>query len=235
MTVGLPGFAGQLVEFALVEQSAEMNRFVEHFSQITDRIGVYSAGQNDFAFVDPARERRRLQQDLRKREYYDGETDGYFPEYTVPEANYIAQRYARYRMIVLSNFLTISGSVQSFEEPLRALFTDLRAGSAAILLGARGQHYKQIYDDFLRLAQQCGLRPLRDVPEELGRDNYEFTAPIIKQAQYRVFSHLAKRVGDENLELSSKHPDYWSPDPHPKKRVEFAMRVYRMGKWPGKE
>jgi hypothetical protein len=153
-------------------------------------------------------------------------------EYLPEEANYVAQRYARYRMIIFSNFFTLEDAVHAFESPLRALLSDLRTGSVVIVVGARGNHYQGIYGDLTRVAKECGMFGLSDVQEVLGRDSYSVAAPVIKQAQYRVYEHLEKIVGKDQLGHSREYPDYWSPEPNPRKRVDFALHVFRKGEWP---
>ena len=239
VVVGSEELAQQTTHFTIVERNTGMCGFMNRFNQTMGRSGPFRADIDDFSIIDFASKRIGIYYHLLDEEYYDSERDEHFLEYSPEEANYIAQQYARYRMVVFSNFLTLSDSVQTFEKPLRALLSDLQTGSVVIVLGGRSSRYNKIYCDFADIANEYDMFALSDLPDELGRDDYAIAAPIIKQAQYNVYKHLEKIVGQNQLEFLGsseypdyKYPDYCSPAPNPKKRVDFALRVFRKGRWP---
>jgi hypothetical protein len=57
MTVGSGELAQQTTHFTIIERSAEMCRFMHHFSEFTGRSGPFGSDQSDFSLVDPAAER----------------------------------------------------------------------------------------------------------------------------------------------------------------------------------
>jgi len=221
----------QTTHFSIIEKSPEMCRFMHRFGEFTERSGPSCSGRFDFSLVDPPAEREELLRRLLNEEYYDYETGDSYSEYLPEEANWIAQRHARFRLVIFSNFFTLEDSVQAFEQPLRSLLLDLRPGSGVIVIGARGSHYPKIYSDLISIAEDAGLVCLDSVPGVLGRNEYEVAARVIKKAQHQVYVHLESIVGKDQLSQDG-YPDYWSPEPHPKKRVDFALRVFRKGNWP---
>lgn len=229
---GIEAFASQEIHVAVVERSREMTRFLHNFSEITHRPGPFGADQDDFATIDPAADRTALREYLLRQEYYDPSGDEYYTEYSPDEANYIAQRHARYRLVMFSNFLTLGDTVHQFEASLRALFLDLRYGSVVIVLGARGTQYEAIYKELETLAQDCGLKHLADISQEMGSQSYSEAAPVIKRSQHNVFCHLERVAGVARILRHKSYPDYWNPLPSSKKRSKFGLRIFRKGGWP---
>lgn len=141
----------------------------------------------------------------------------------------------RYRLVVMSNFLTLNSSVDTYRQELQMLFRDLRPGAIAIVLGATGDAYQHIYGQVADLAVGAGLiRGPRWDTDDLGRAD-ETAAQRIKLCQYRVYQHLVSIIGDKNLQKDNAWPDYWSPVPSQRARPQFALRVFRKGRWPGVE
>jgi hypothetical protein len=138
----------------------------------------------------------------------------------------------RFRFLVFSNFFTIADTVRSLRQPIQTLFNDLRFGSVAIILGATGVKYRDIYRSLTEIACSAGLLPLPEVAPILGAGSYPHAAAIIKLAQHQVFEHLTDIAGEGALARGNDWPDYWDPTPSRRKRTEFALRVFRKGPWP---
>jgi hypothetical protein len=224
--------AGQHVELCVVERSPAMNRFLHAFSEFANRSGPFGADVADFANLNPPQERESFRQFLSRSEYYDPETKEYVSQYAPEEVDSIAQRHGRFRLVVLSNFLTLDETLRQFEPTLRALFSDLRSGSYVVVLGGKGNHYGKIYEALTALVRDCGFIALPEVPRILGKEKNLEAAKIIKICQNEVFRHLENTAGTRRIVRDSKHPDYWEREPHPKKQTKFSLHVFRKGKWP---
>ena len=252
---GLPELVHQEVSFSIVENSPSMAHFMHLFSEYCGRPGPFGADIIDFKHVNPREERQRLFWRLRNAEFYDPESGEYYDEYLPEEANFIAQRHQRYRMMIFSNFFTTERSVEEFREPLSALLSDARPGTVVLIIGARSSHYPEIYRQLTTISEQSGFQQLFEIPEILKpSQRTEQVQSLIKRIQFEVFAHLNEIIGNnlpKKLQCSDyryvesaaqsqwgiqfpgsiKWPDYWSPQPNPKKRLAFAIRIYRKGKW----
>lgn len=245
----------QETHFSIVESSASMRRFMHLFSEHCLRPGPFGADITDFVKINPSLERKELQRHLRNEEYYDASDDEYYSEYSLEEANTIAQKHQRYRIVVFSNFFTVSQTLQKYEPTLNILLSDLNGGATVLVLGARGNQYEEIYRRLNELGEQNGLIKLIILREILGNSPQINEAQTeIKRCQHAIFQHLEQVVGVDNLPESVKlmnyqhrrfaermrielpstirWPDYRNPMPDPAKRVKFSLNVYRKGKWP---
>jgi len=249
----LPELEHQEVSFNIVESSPSMARFMHLFSEYCKRPGPFGANIIDFKHVNPRKARQGLLWNLRNKEFYDPESGEYYLEYFPEEANFIAQRYQRYRMMIFSNFFTTEGTVEEFRESLGALLSDARPGTVALIIGAQGRHYSKIYRQLTTISERNGFRQIFEIPEILRPGpRTKQVQSLIKKFQFEVFSHLEKVSGKSlprelrsvnyryakfaiqweiQIPESIKWPDYWSPQPNPKKKLTFAIRVYRKGKW----
>ncbi len=215
---------------AAVERSGPMISFSHYLSELGDRHGPFGADFRDFSGLDLSAARSsyfhpyEVQWDPETREYVEVDNPS-----SLDEANSMF----RYRIVVMSNFLTVDSSVDGYRQELERLFRDLRPGAIAIVLGATGDAYQQIYRQLAQLAHNAGLTSARGWhTDSLGRKS-EAASRRIKLSQYRVFAHLASIAGAEALEKGKAWPDYWSPDPSPRARPQFALRVFRKGRWLG--
>jgi hypothetical protein len=247
--------ASQNTHFGIVESSSSMRRLMHWLSEHCQRPGPYGADITDFAEVNPPATRKELEQSLRRREYYDASVDDYYYEYTTEEANFIANRHQRYRMVIFSNFFTVDHVIDQFEKAITALFADLSSGAVVMILGGTGGQYKKVYSRLIELAQNSGLRRLTELDGSLGAGTQAARAQEeIKKRQHAVYRHLLRIVSDRQLpealvtsdypyaEFANqigldlpptiRWPDYWNPAPFPGKRVEFSLHVFRKGKWP---
>jgi len=144
-----------------------------------------------------------------------------------------ANRLHRYRLVVLSNFLSIGNSVARYRPQLESLFADLRPGAAVLVLGATGDDYLRIYRRVSRIAREHALLPVSAQEVRMYRAYADLKASErIKFMQYQVFAYLADLAGDTALARDPECPDYWSPLPSPKSKPKFAFRLFRKGRWP---
>lgn len=252
---GIPEFAAQSTHFGIVERSDSMRRLMHWLSEHCRRPGPYEADITDFSEINPPAARKALEQSRGGKEYYDASVDDYYYEYSTEEADFIANRHQRYRMVIFSNFFTVSHVIDQFEKALTALFADLSSGAVVLILGATGSQYQKVYSRLTTLAQINGLRKLTELDVCLGQDTQVAKAQEeIKKCQHAVFQHLLHITGRQHLPETLKAsefpytefakqiklkipatirwPDYWNPAPFPGKRVEFSFHVFRKGKWP---
>jgi hypothetical protein len=225
-------FIGQDLTITIVERSRNMQRFLHYFSEWSRRLGPFGADRYDFSTFDPITERKKLKKSLQSQEWYDSASDEYFLEYTPDEANRIAQRQHRYRFIIFSNFFTVGENVNQLSKQIQCLFSDLQYGGTVIVLGARGSHYRTIYDSLMKLAKASGMHSLPKVETVLGPQSYNHAAQIIKSTQNNIYLYLTKLCGESALPKTREYPDYWNPAPYKGKQTKFALRVYRKGRWP---
>ncbi|MDP3104324.1 MAG: hypothetical protein Q8M95_06925 [Candidatus Methanoperedens sp.] len=228
----IAAFLCQETEVKVIESSPSMCHFIHHFSECTKRRGPFHAHKKDFALVDPVSERISLRKELQRMEYYDGSVNEYFDEYSPKEVNEIVQREERYRLVILSNFLTLNETVSKFEPNLRALFSDLRGGSSVIIVGGRGIQYEKIYADLMSIAKSSGLTNMTELPTTLGSTSYSTAAGIIKRCQNNIYQHLEQLTGNKSLSRTKDYPDYWNAEPSKKRRPDFRLQVFRKGRWP---
>lgn len=249
-------FAQQTTQISIAESSQAMSRFMHHFSEYSIRPGPFRADIADFADLNPAAKRQKLEQHLRQQDYYDPSSDEFYSEYLPDEANRIANLHQRFRIVIFSNFFTLNETVKTFSNTLDTLYSDLNAGSVVLIIGAVGNQYEKIYNSLSKIAEQHRLSRLFELPETLGENPAVKQAQrVVKNAQNSVYQFLEQIAGAENLpqqiarskyyhcEFVESHcrnnfsdiipwPDYWNPEPNPKKRMTFGFRVYRKGRWP---
>jgi hypothetical protein len=175
----------------------------------------------------------RHQRQNEVEQWWNEETQQYEEIYDPVGAAADAERLFPYRLVVLSNFLTLDSEVEQFEKELRMLSEDLKAGGMVMVLGATGDSYQRVYKRLTILAQDAGLRKAAWHTDVLGdiEPGDEMTR-VIKAAQYRVYRHVEQLVSPGSLKRDKAWPDYWDPKPSPKARPRFALRVFRSGRWP---
>jgi hypothetical protein len=220
-------------QLACVERSQSMVRFFHSFSEFSGRRGPFSPIVADFEGLDLASRRAWYQRQNETERYWDEETRQYEEIYNPVTAAADAERLFRYRLIVLSNFLTLESEVARFEPELRALFEDLKAGGVVLVLGATGDSYQKLYERLSSLAHSAGLTEAGWHTDSLGRiEPDDEAAVVIKAAQHCVYQHIERLVGSSSLPRGKDWPDYWDARPSPKARPQFALRLFRSGRWP---
>jgi hypothetical protein len=253
-------FILQTPTIEVVEQSYAMNRFRWDFASfVLERsascfgaggfteddyksVAPYVEKMGDFSSIDLQYERQTMCDDLRDeidRAFPEGES---WPPYMPSEAHDIAQAHGRYRLLVLSNFLTQESIVDDLESVLRQLFSDLNTGSCVLVIGAsKGEKYKKVYDRLSEIMEESGLWQLREPSQEFGKKKNNEADSVIKSMQNTVYMNIEKIAGVMKLPRTASlsgpdreftYPDYWEPLPSSKKRSGFGLRVFRNGKWP---
>lgn len=193
---GIPELKLPRPELACVEQSPAMVHFFHGFSEYSQRRGPFNPIETDFTDLRLPAKRAWYRRQNEVEGYWDGETEQYEEIYCPGSAYADAERLFRFRLVVLSNFLTLESDVERFESELRSLFEDLRPGGVVIVLGATGDSYQKIYEQLSLVAQNAGLTEAGWHSDDLGELDPEDTAPyIIKMAQHRVYLHIERLVG----------------------------------------
>ena len=205
---------------------------MHHFSEYCGRRGPFGPSISDFTALDFRAKRQSYFRNNRYKTYWDDNTE----EYEDWDDSYLTAEESnslfRYRLIVFSNFLTLGDTVAQFEKELRALFDDLRPGSVVIILGAAGNDYQEIYKRLAQMARDAQMRHDEWDTDGLGGQVNEDIAVRIKDAQYAVYCHLKGLANTPPLPQTQQWPDYWKPEPSPRARNNFALRVFRRGNWP---
>lgn len=233
---GIPELKLPRPQLACVEQSPSMVHFFHEFSEYCERRGPFAPLEMDFTDLRLPSKRAWYRRQNEVEEYWDGETGQYEEIYSPGSAYGDAERLFRFRLVVLSNFLTLESEVEKFEPELRSLFQDLRAGGVVVVLGATGDSYQKIYQQLSLVAQNARLAEAGWHSDDLGELDAEDKAPyIIKTAQNRVYQHIERLVGLDALERTPAWPDYWNAQPSLRARPRFALRVFRSGRWPRSE
>ena len=229
---GIPELTIPAPTLDCVENSQAMSNFIHYFSEFYHRRGPFGPTISDFSGLDFQAEREFHFRNSRYETYWDEFTQQYEEWYEPQIASESASRLFRYRLIVFSNFLTLGDSVETFEEEIRKLFNDLRSGSVVIVLGGTGGHYSYVYERLAELAKDARMNLDSWDTNELGKSIEGRYAARIKSAQNDVYRHLENMAGAAALPRRKEWPDYWTPEPSPRARNRFALRVYRCGRWP---
>lgn len=218
-------------ELHCIEQSHSMVWFFHRFSEHCGRSGPFRPEFADFRGLNLSERRAWQRRQYEYEEWWNPETEEYEEVYVGIDP--AVEALFRYRLIIFSNFLTTNSKVSQLERKLSALFQELSAGSVVLILGGTGDNYQQIYASIAQIAKREGLRESNWHTDGLAAEkNSEEAAGIIKQAQYRVYLYLESLVGSDALAKNKSFPDYWNPQPSPKARPKFALRVFRRGRWP---
>jgi hypothetical protein len=216
-------------ELHCIEQSQSMVWFFHRFSEYCGRPGPFRPEFDNFQGLNLSEMRAWHRSQNEYEEWWNSETEEYEEVYVGIDP--AVEALFRYRLVIFSNFLTTNSQVSQLDGELGALFRELNAGSVVVILGGTGDNYQQIYDGIAQIARREGLRQSNWRTDSLGK-YVEEAAEIIKQAQHRVYLHLESLVGSDALVKSRCFPDYWNPQPSPKTRPKFALRVFRRGRWP---
>ena len=185
---------------------------------------------DDFGKLEPSRERKESLQALRNAEetHFD-EVAGQWASdqlYLPDEANYVAQSQHRYRLITFSNFLTTVKTVKCFEPNLVDVLRDAKPGSVMLVLGARKDHYPEVYQCTDRLAEPAGFK-LVIQGETVSCANSEFACRVFEEG--RQFYELLQRLSPNNDDATKgvrKNFEGPAPGHFPKSEVR-AYRKHR--------
>lgn len=157
----------QPARLACVECAGEMNHLRHHLAEILHGLGspkevlAMCGHLMDFQSIQPARERKELESELRNSydDYYNDRLDEWEsePRYTPEEANRIANAQHRYRLFTFSNFLTTSSVVERFRPNLEDILGDAQPGSVVLVIGGNGGDYPNVYRKIGDLARKAGF------------------------------------------------------------------------------
>ena len=190
-----------------VESSYSTNWLRHHLAEI-----IYARSQQkskgvikmchalqDFGKILPTQERKASRKHLLWEDVYFDEVLGVEESRHSPdEANQIAQSLHRYRLITFSNFLTSKKMVkETFRSNLDVIFRDANPGTAVLVLGAKDNHYPQIYKEVDCIAEQAG-----------------FQRKIAGERISVQDSGIADRIFEEGLQFY-KHLQYLAPNKNP--------------------
>jgi hypothetical protein len=190
----------QPTNIACVELDPSTNhlrhRLAEYLYEATGRespaVLALCNAREDFKSISPDGERARRRDSLRwqEDEYYDEESETWVGDscYTADEANDIAQALHRYRLIVISNFLTTVGSVKLFESTIREVLTDACPGTVVVVVGGKDGEYQDIYQYLNSLTEPAGFR--LQVSQEKVSSSETAVANKVYEVGQQVFQHL---------------------------------------------
>jgi hypothetical protein len=220
-------------ELNCVERSEAMVHFFHRFSKFSGRAAPLNATFTEFQSLNLSGVRafHRSQSEI-QTQWDEGTQD--FEEVYNPWAAEESDALFRYRLVILSNFLTLEAGVEKLQEELRGLFHDLKPGAVAIVLGARGHPYPQIYRRVAAIAREAGLTDAgRWQTDTLGHiDADHQIARRIKESQYQVYLHLERLVKAQVLQQSEHWADYGNPGTTRRAQPNFGLRLFRRGRWP---
>ncbi|OGO05079.1 MAG: hypothetical protein A2Y73_01845 [Chloroflexi bacterium RBG_13_56_8] len=212
-----------------IELSQEMIRFCHHFAEYSNRFGPFRATFPDFHGVDFPQIRQWERYRLAREGYDDPSTGEFEFDSTEAEAHDYAVALFRYRMVILSNFLTLGDTVDTFQNEILSLFRDVNPGAVVVIVGAYGSPYPDIYAKVEIMAQRSGIRHIQWVDEILGEQSWPQFAKRMKQFHYAIFEHIT-RFCDSNTLPREAYLDYWCPIPSTRYHPKFGLRVFRKGK-----
>ena len=160
-------------DITCVESATEMNHIRHKVAEFLAIRGAprsvlgMTGGIHDFSTILPARQRRELEDSLRRQydEWYDDQREEWHidPVYTLEEANREASSYQRYRLFTFSNFLTTPEIILRFQANFEDILADAHAGSVLLTIGAKGGCYPAIQRHVAELAEAAGFRRLKRV------------------------------------------------------------------------
>ena len=216
-----------------VERSQTMRNFYSRFREFTGRYDAVGPGFSNFTGLDLKSIRAFHKRQNEVESWWDPETGEDEEIYDPVGAAESASRLHRYRLVVLSNFLTLPTDVERWREELCALFKDLRPGAVVVVLGGSGGKYTGIYQSATQIAKESRLREEDWASyESASKPPSDDVALLIKGSQHRVYLALEELAGADSLSRDKAWPDYWNPVPSPDARYRFSLRIYRRDRWP---
>ncbi len=218
----------QQARLSCVESAGAMNHFRHHLAEILSERGSPKSVLDmcghlpDLGAIHPARERRELNDRLRKT--YEDSYDEYSGQwdsaslYTPEEANYIANTLHRYRLFTFSNFFTTPSILNHLRANLIDILTDAHPGSVLLVIS---YDYQNIYKKVAALAEDAGFSHQVEHLEVSSSDTAMDEAVYSKGA--RFYRHLKYIAGD----LPVDNPHARKGDPDTKKEMKIKKKVKR--------
>ena len=209
-----------------IENSQIMTRFIHHFSEYCGRHGPFGATIDSLESLDFPSARNDYFERNRYEQFFDEEFDNTWL------ASIESNSIFRYRLIVFSNFFTLASTVKKFKKELQVLFSDMNPGSTVVILGSRGKKYRKIYRKLSKLAHNAYLRHDQWNADHLGNHISRHTLNRIRRVQNAVYLHLESLASYPPLPQFDELPDYTNLDSPNRIQRNFAVQVFRRGKWP---
>jgi hypothetical protein len=223
----IPELSVQGTKLHAIEESPSWLRFVHHFSEHARREeGPFGATFLDFKGLNLRETREALRQHLLAEEEYDEREGTRVPFRPPAEANEEAMAVHRYRLVVISNFLTLAAAVDTFRQELVNLFVDLNPGSLVVVMGGYRGEYQEIYRQLQALATSSGLDPVAEAATVLGEGGAWRQVPRIKASYRAIYRHLVAVCGKRPVRRVG-HPDFEKEGP----KLRFGLRVFRKNRW----
>jgi SAM-dependent methyltransferase len=220
-------FQLQVPQFSTAESNEWMSQFMGHFAELSGRPGPFGATYLDFSKFDPQAERIAHYDRLLDEEYFDYELQQY-ENVNVPFIAHLeAQRIARFRLVVMSYFLTTRELLDQIEPVLINMARDLRPGAVVVLIGAPG--HDAIHTNVEALVRAAHFRKLQEIPDDM--ETGTSLERVIKRAQYEIYQHVASITGESVLTRDG-YPNFWTAESSAKVRTGFRLTAFRKGRWP---
>jgi hypothetical protein len=218
---------------SFIERSQSMINFFSSFREFTNRQGSIDGGFSNFTGLDLKSIREQHQRQNEIESWWDPETGAYEEIYDPVGASESASRLLRYRLVVMSNFLTLPSDVDRWSEDLGSLFRDLNPGALVVVLGGSGDKYQGIYESATQIAKDSRLREEGGVSYDIdSKAPPDYVRRVTKASQHRVYLAIEEMIGTDSLIRKREWPDYWNPEPSTKARFQFSLRIFRRGRWP---
>ena len=213
------GLLRQPINVDCVEVDSSTNHLRHNLAEIIasseqreppDAVLSLCGGTFDFGQFLPRQDRKNLFTSLRSEEdVYWNEVQGCWDSdrvYTAEEADRIAQSRYRYRLIVISNFLTTLGTFIQFRPNLVDVLHDARPRTVLLLIGGKAAGYPAIYRHVDRLAYEAGF--LRTIVDQRVTNGDSVLAEIAYNFGRRFYEYLQGLSPNSEACLDIVHKHY---------------------------
>lgn len=145
------------------------------------------------------------------------------------EVNDQAQRLYRYKLYLLSNFLTDFDGLAASAGALDRLIADAMPGAVFLVIGATCGHYPSLYSKIYNIFARQGADNLLDQTIEEQIDVDEAELRVVRSGWHGLWQHLEALAG--TLDHKGLH-DVWSLDLVPGDKGDYRRLCFRKGRWP---
>lgn len=218
------------IKFYSVEKSKSMNHFFTEFNHmITNKrksvnVELFS---DDFNYFDLGNSRYK---DLEKREQdiWNAIMKGEETDDTVGSAHSEATKLFRYKMVVMSNFLTTENrTVDKFKTELESFFEDANAGTIFIIIGSTLKSYnRDVYEPLKNIAQKLNFKCI-EKEKQFGNEDSQ---KVIKEFQINTCKGLAKLAKLDFDTFKEKTNGFCSEEVSSKKVLDYKILLARKGR-----
>jgi hypothetical protein len=133
----------------------------------------------------------------------------------------------RYNLSVFANFLTSSDALRSWEPSLDSVWSGLRPGGVAIVMGGTGGHYAELFDEVEKFAAAAGLIRVAEMPGVMPLEYDSPETEAVKSLYERVWAYLTTRVDLAAVERDLPR-DIWDVDTPISGPRAMGVRVFRV-------